>query len=691
MVGVFIKKYLILILVFVVCLLSISSVAASNLANDTALNVIGESDDLIKVDAGDINLLDVDLIAKDEVALYSDIYGYLGVTVQDKDGNNVNVGSVTFVNVFGENYTSDVVDGIASGLFLIENDGQCNVTCFYDGMGVYNNASTTFLLTVPIEDTVCHNLIATRYDDIVYFAGNILAVYESSVGEVGEGIVSVYVDGKRVGACGVDSRGNFAYLWKSSKNLIGKTIDVTIEYSHDLNHYHSSELSKTFTFEAPKDTQIISNVNVIDGTRTLVTGIVKDNDGNAVVGGTLDINNLYSIPVDTNGEFRFYVTKSASKKVNYEIGFFDWGSKADITVNQALMNGIKHTSLIDELIDLCKKGIPYIKFGNGNGKTVVMSSGTHGGEIASQVACYNLIDLLANFGSDIDGTIYIFPAIYPEAIANNSRTFNGINMNGVANINGTVSNNFINFAKSVNAAGLGDFHCTRHNDADISIEPDIYAFTDFIYIIGDSEFPGTPSVLCTLRPTPECFSIAEYIHNQTGYTLVYDLSAGDAYSGAIDDNANILGVPAVTCEALTNHGNIEYGSVEVSFNMMLAFLKYFGFDVVEMIAVPMACNDLMLTFTSPYNYNSCFKYISMSCASRSCHHFASVWLKPICSHTACASVNNTTSGIANIASTSFDVNDLLSLVINIILMIIDILRFIYEFLVKILFSLLQSF
>ena len=351
------------------------------------------------------------------------------------------------------------------------------------------------------------------------------------------------------------------------------------------------------------------------------------------------------------------------------------------------MNGIKHTPIIDELIDLCKKGIPYIKFGNGNGKTVVISSGTHGGEIASQIACYNLIDLLANFGSDIDGTIYVFPAINPEAIANNSRTFNGINMNGVANIDGTVSNNFIKFAKAVNAAGLGDFHCTRHNDADLSIEPGIYDFMNFIDLIGDSEFPGTPSVLCTLNPTPECFSIAEFIHYQTGYTLVYDLDAGVAYSGAIDDNANILGVPAVTCEALSNHGNIEYGSVEVSFNMVLAFLKYFDFDIVEMIAIPLAGNDLMLTFTSPYNYNSCFKHISLSDASKSFCHFASC-RGPISSYIVCEGVNNTTSGIANIASASSDVDGLLSLLIKIILMVIEILKIIYEFLVKCIFSLL---
>ena len=697
----FMKKYFFYILILSIFLLSISSVCGSDLVNGNDLNLTSASNDVIENDVDDEALDDVDLIVDKKKVYYSDTKANLIVNVHDKQGHNVDVGTVTFIDVFGKNCTSDVVDGYAKCSYKIKDTGQYNITCFYDGKGIYNNATTTYHLTIAVEDTVCHNLHATRYGEIVYFAGNILSVYESHVGEVGEGTVSFYVDGKKVGVSGVDTRGNFAYIWKSRKNLIGKTIKVTMTYTNNLNHYHSSQLSKTFSFKAPTDTQIIYNIRSADKSRKLISGIVKDKNGKAVIGGTLNINNIYSVPVDNNGKFRFYITKGTNKKVNYKIGYFNWGSKADITANKALMNGIKHTPLIDKIINLCKKGIPYIKFGNGNGKTVVISSGTHGGEIASQVACYNLIDMLANFGYDIDGTIYIFPAIYPEAIANNTRTFNGINMNGVANVDGTVSNNFIKFAKSINAAGLGDFHCTRHNDKDLSIDPKIYSYRKEVSLIGNSEFPGTSAVLCTLKPSPECFSIAKYIHKQVVCSLIYDYDAGVAYSGAIDDNANLLGVPAVTCEALTNHGNIEYGSIEVSYSMMIAFLKYFGFDINEMITVPLNGNDLMLIFTSPYNYNPSFKHILLSDSPKPHHNITPNKDETIVQHTtpidsyttvgivyiiSSVNVNNASSESVNVVYSSFNLHNFLSLIFKLISMFMNIIILMYDFIVKFIFS-----
>ena len=87
----------------------------------------------------------------------------------------------------------------------------------------------------------------------------------------------------------------------------------------------------------------------------MISGTVKDESGNAVIGGTIAVNDDYSVPVDANGNFSFYITNKTINTPNYEIGVMDWGSKVDITVNQPLMNGIKHTQLIDEIIELCRK------------------------------------------------------------------------------------------------------------------------------------------------------------------------------------------------------------------------------------------------------------------------------------------------------------------------------------------------
>ena len=189
---------------------------------------------------------------------------------------------------------------------------------------------------------------------------------------------------------------------------------------------------------------------------------------------------------------------------------------------------------------------------------------------------------MANYGGEIDGTIYVFPVIFPEATANNVRIFNGTNLNLVAAENGSISNNLVKFARSLNASGLGDFHSTRHADSDV----------------------GITCVMGSLQPTPESNLIAEYVHNETGYDIMIYPVAGDPYAGAIEDYSNLLHGPAITSEVLCNHKAVEYGTPEISFNMMMEFLRYFGFDVNDMINIPYGGNTVSLNFTSPYNYNS---------------------------------------------------------------------------------------
>ena len=570
-----------------------SAVSAADSNNDTAVdNDLDASDEMVLED----DAKDVNLTTTETISAYGNENTELQVYVKDSEENNVTEGSLTFVDVFGENYTVNVTNGTAKTVVYAKDVGEFNIVCKYDGKGIFNNASTTLLLKVTPVNTTCTNIVATKYGNTVYFSGNVKSNYtpyyhdgKGHYEEVPTGNLTVYVGEVRPETCNLDVNGNFVYIWNATRNLIGETITFKARYDDEGGNYNSSEFSKSFTFEAPKDTQISVDAKAIDEYTTLISGIVKDENGNAVVGGNLTIGNSYSVIVDANGRFTFYVTNSTIKKANYTIGVEDFGSKADITINEPLMNAITHTPLIDQIIDLCKQGSPYIKFGNGNGKTIVVNVGTHGGELASQVAGFKLIDLLANYGGDIDGTIYIFPVIFPEATANNVRIYNGINLNTVANIDGSISNNLIKFALSVNASGLGDFHCTRHADSDV----------------------GITCVMGSYNPTPESSLIAEYVHKQTGYYLDLYKMAGVPYAGAIEDQCNILGLPSITSESLTNHKAVEYGSPEVSLNMMCAFLRYFGFDVNEMMKIPYANNSLSLVFSSPYNYNSSAKSVTL--------------------------------------------------------------------------------
>ena len=580
------NKKLIILFTLIILLLTFSGVNAAD-SNDISIN---SEEDLLSADdtTKETDKIDVELIAKEQIGIYGNKDTKLTVYASDKNGNKVTGGSVLFVDVFGQNYTADMINGAAKTEVYVGETGKFNISCMYIGTDVYRNANATLPLTIPVADTSCNNIIATRYDDTVYFAGNVKSNYRAypdydDYEEVTRGIVTVYVDGEKLGTCDLDVNGNYVYIWKTSRNLIGQTINFTGVYSDSEKHFNPSTFSKSFTFEPPKDTKIIAQVTDIDNSRKLVSGDVIDENGDNVIGGTITVNGKYKVPVDTNGKFKFYLTDETPGKAIYELGVIDWGSKADIRTNIPLMNAIEHTELTEQLIDLCTQGSPYIKFGNGNGDTIVMVVGTHGGELASQVAGFKLINVLANYGDEIDGTIYIFPTIFPEATANNTRIYNGINLNTVAAENGSISNSIVKFAKSVNAIGLGDFHNTRHSDSDV----------------------GITCIFCSQEPTPESEVLGKFIVAETGYDIKNYPVAGDPYAGAIEDYANLeFHIPSVTCESLSNHRAVEYGTPEMSFNEMCAFLKYFGHNVYEMIDIKLDdTQELMLTFESPYNYN----------------------------------------------------------------------------------------
>ena len=543
--------------------------------------------------ASDNEKLDVYIKPDKFTGIYGNNETPILVYAYDENNESVTEGTVTLIDVFGEDHTIHLENGIGGRYIFCKETGTFNITCKYTGTGKYNNATTTLTLYVPVANTTCHNIVATKYDNCVYFTGNVVSDYREyeefqDFEEVTEGNLTIYIDGENMGMCKVDANGNFLYIWNTTRNLIGQPVNFTAFFTNNKKHFNPSNFSKTFTFTGAKNTEITSQITTV-GNDILINGSVKDNTGANVIGGTLTLNNQYKIPVDTNGKFKFYITNQAQNEVNYEIGVMDWGSKADIRANIPLMNGIEHTELTDNLIDLCNQGSPYIKFGNGNGKTIVVNVGTHGCELASQVAGLKLINLLATFGDEINGTIYVFPFIFPESTAINERMVNYTNLNTVSNINGTVSNNLVNFAISINASGLGDFHCTRHSDSDV----------------------GITCIMCTYIPTLESYDIAMAVSNETGYDIKIYETAGIPYAGAIEDTCNLNGIPANTYEVLCNHKTIEYGSPEISFNMMKSFLKYFGFDIDKMTRITLQNKTLSLIFTSPYNYNSSMKSIDL--------------------------------------------------------------------------------
>jgi hypothetical protein len=192
-----------------------------------------------------------------------------------------------------------------------------------------------------------------------------------------------------------------------------------------------------------------------------------------------------------------------------------------------------------------------ITFGNGTGPKVMIVAGVHGNELPSQIAILRLINYLN--GRSIKGTIYIIPFVAPSSTAANTRFWNGKNLNSVANMAGTPTNQIINKAKQLGVNQLGDFHSSQPGGV-----------------------PGKNSILCTKSPTYESYNIAYYVSRQSGSALIAANRAGVDYPGAVEDVSNLAGIPAVTCEVLSSHGSVASGSVDKSYSQMIAFLRYRG-------------------------------------------------------------------------------------------------------------------
>lgn len=242
---------------------------------------------------------------------------------------------------------------------------------------------------------------------------------------------------------------------------------------------------------------------------------------------------------------------------SYTLTTLSWGTGGDLTKNTVLMNNIEDTSLTEKVLEASKNGTVLLTFGNGNGKTVFINAGVHGSELSSIAATFKLINTLASMNqSQINGTIYVICDLCPASATTSTRYFNGVNLNSVADTDGTVSNNLIKIAESLNVDILGDFHCTQPGGT-----------------------PGTNTVFGTYSPTSESATIAKYISSSCSVSKIIYSYAGVEYTGAVEDICNLNGIPSVTCEVLTSSGIIASGSLDKSYKMMLALLSYANINI----------------------------------------------------------------------------------------------------------------
>lgn len=241
------------------------------------------------------------------------------------------------------------------------------------------------------------------------------------------------------------------------------------------------------------------------------------------------------------------ITAPSAFKLDIEI--INKFAGGDISNNPDITRHFPKTPLTFQLLTAAKKGTPLVRFGEKNAPAILVLAGIHGNEYPPQIAAVHLINKLAV--NELNITVYVIPFAIPYSTERSLRNWKGQDPNRTANIFGTPTNNILYASKKNNIKYLGDFHSTRPGG-----------------------YPGKPSVLCSEIPCLLSFQMADFIEKETKSSLLSFTRAGSIFPGALQDVFNLAGIPAVTGESMSPHGNVMPGSVKASIEQMEAFLKF---------------------------------------------------------------------------------------------------------------------
>ena len=241
-------------------------------------------------------------------------------------------------------------------------------------------------------------------------------------------------------------------------------------------------------------------------------------------------------------------------KNNLELEIISNESGGFVAANRNIFNNINLSYNSKFILNQAIKGTPMIKIGN-NGPKIMLVAGVHGNELAPQIAALNLIEKLSNLdlNGSVNGTVYIIPFASPRSTMDNSRYFDGIDLNRSSHLPHTITNLILKKAKKLEVSAIGDFHSSAPNSN-----------------------PGKEGIFCTKVPCSKSYFIAEYISKKVGSEKILYPSAGIPFKGALEDEANLIQIPAVTCEVLSAIGYSNEKICQRSYLQMKAFLEYFG-------------------------------------------------------------------------------------------------------------------
>ena len=224
---------------------------------------------------------------------------------------------------------------------------------------------------------------------------------------------------------------------------------------------------------------------------------------------------------------------------------------ANHNLNRYLINqGIRKNQIVHDFINKSNEGS--VVFSVGEGEDLLLVGGVHGDELPPQAALLRLLVNILEGNLSLNNRLHIIPFLIPKSTMENTRYFNNKDMNRFANRD-CITKSIIDYALDVNVLALYDCHST---------DP--------------SRNPGIKSVFCSLKPQIESIRIAKFISQKTNSKILPTSLAGSTIHGAVEDESNLRGIPAVTCECVSPVQLIEKNSVDESYEQILSFLNYFN-------------------------------------------------------------------------------------------------------------------
>lgn len=334
------------------------------------------------------------------------------------------------------------------------------------------------------------------------------------------------------------------------------------------NSTNSSTNSDTVVKPKPKTVKT-KNISTTYGTKVKYTVTVLDKDKKPIAGQKVTIKigkqsaskNTSSKGIATftlnfnagNHIIYYYVgdlkgtnTFKVKNKVTFTI--LKWGLKGDVSKVKLIKKNMPNNAWVKKAVAATKKGLPLLKFEGGKGKIVFITAGVHGNELSSQVAAMKMIKHLTD--TPIKGTVYIIPFVNVKAISKKVR-HTGKDFNRIASKSGTISNKIVKLVVKYKCDAYGDFHTTQPGG-----------------------IPGKNIVMGSKGPATQSAALTKYIAKNCNVNKKIYKYAGQQYPGALADNVNKNGIPAVICEVMLPHNTLTTKTINTSFNMMKYLLKF---------------------------------------------------------------------------------------------------------------------